>query len=177
MSRYYFAYGSNMNVERMATRGLAVVAATAGILPRMRLVFTKRATDAPHRSYANIAFAPDGQVEGVLYELASAAEINKMDPFEGSPWRYSRDVFSIQTAAGNIPAWVYVANQAMLANDLKPARWYLEHLLAGKAYLSSGYYEWLTTVQCLESESVDHHGGLLIKKNDGLPPCAVNKCE
>ncbi len=163
MSQYYFAYGSNMNPQRMATRGLSVVRALPGRLEGLQLVFTKRASDAPHRSYANVAYAPGNEVEGVLYELTNEQEIAKMDPFEGAPFRYSRDVFNVVTAEGTLPAWVYVANGAMLEMGLLPARWYLEHLLAGKAYLSEAYYHQLSLQPCLEEENIDHHGGLLVK--------------
>ncbi len=170
MSRFYFAYGSNMNPGRMQTRGLRVVSARSGRLDGLQLLFNKRATDAPHRSYANIAYAPEACVQGVLYELADTSEIHKMDPFEGAPWRYSRDVFNVMTDDTNaVPAWVYVANKAVLASGLKPARWYLEHLLAGRAYLTPDYYQRLAATPCLEDEDVDLHAGLLTKKgNSGV---------
>ena len=152
MSQYYFAYGSNMNAERMRLRGLNFSEATAGQIEHLALAFNKKAADAPHRSYANVIYRRNGLVEGVLYKLDSVAEIMKMDPFEGAPRLYSRDVYQVKTEQGHIPAWVYVANKAMLADDLLPARWYLNHLLAGQAYLSADYFKRLSEVKCLEHE-------------------------
>lgn len=138
-----------MNPERMRARGLEFDQAIAARLPQSELLFNKRAADAPHRSYANIGFHPTSVVEGVAYRLCDQRQIFKMDPFEGAPRLYSRDVFTVHSDAGPIAAWVYVANKAMLQNDLKPARWYLDHLLAGKAYLSDDYYQRLSQVECV----------------------------
>lgn len=150
MSEYYFAYGSNMDAERMAGRGLQVERALAGQLPKMKLVFNKKAYDAPYRSYANVAYWPASTVEGVLYQLSQTDEIVKMDPFEGTPRLYSREIFAVDTLEGPIHAWVYIANRALLDNSLKPERWYLNHLLAGEGYLSPEYVQMLQKVECLE---------------------------
>ena len=153
-SCFYFAYGSNMNAARMAQRGLDVQRALAGQLTSMQLLFNKRAYDEQPRAqgdvaYANIGYAPGRQVEGVLYQLSDVEEISKMDPFEGTPRFYSRELFAVQTLEGPIQAWVYVANRALLVDGLRPERWYLEHLLAGEAWLSEAYVERLQRVVCV----------------------------
>ena len=150
MSLYYFAYGSNMNQARMLARGLEYRRALAGRLPDLALAFNKQASDAPHRAYANVVYAPGQVVEGVLYELVSLDEIRKMDPFEGAPRRYSREIYRIQTVEGDIPAWVYVANRAMIRSGLKPETWYLQHLLAGSEFLTDGYRAFLAGVECCD---------------------------
>lgn len=148
MSHWYFAYGSNMNQIRMRDRGMQVVGARSGWMQNVRLVFNKRAADQDGIAYANIAHAPGDRVEGVLYELADVGEIVRMDPFEGAPRFYSRDVFPIETGqSGQQPAWVYVANRAMICEGLKPAAWYLAHLLEGRAYLSEAYFQRLVQVE------------------------------
>ena len=45
-------------------------------------------------------------------------------------------------------AWIYVANPAVIANQIKPARWYIEHLLAGRGYLSDDYWQRINLVEC-----------------------------
>lgn len=134
----------------MRQRGLLFSEARAASLDNMRLLFNKRAADAPHRSYANIAYQPGSRVEGVAYRLDTDAEIFKMDPFEGAPRLYSRDVFVLDTAEGPLAAWVYVANKAMISPNLKPAKWYLQHLLEGRDFLSEAYYQQLCQVECVE---------------------------
>ena len=143
---FYFAYGSNMNPARMRSRGLAFSEAMAGRLEGYALCFDKRAHDRPGRSYANIRYQRGGVVEGVLYRLAHEDEIWKMDPFEGTPIFYSRERMPVMTARGVQPAWVYVANPAMREEGLWPSRSYLEHLLAGREFLSPAYWEALAAV-------------------------------
>ena len=143
---YYFAYGSNMNPARMRSRGLQFDEARAGQLSGFALCFNKRAHDRPERSYANIRYQRDGVVEGVLYRLSHADEIRKMDPFEGTPIFYSRERMPVITAQGVIAAWVYVANPAMREEGLWPTRAYLEHLLAGREFLSESYWQALAAV-------------------------------
>lgn len=152
MSEYYFAYGSNMNADRMIARGLRFERALSGRIHGLGLAFNKRCALQSHRAYANVIYAPDSCVEGVLYQLSEADEIFKMDPFEGSPRLYSRDVYWVDTAEGPIAAWVYVANRAMISEGIQPERWYLDHLLAGKVYLSAEYYQTLLQIACCDDE-------------------------
>lgn len=140
---WYFAYGSNMNPARMRARGLSVGEAMAGRLPGYALCFNKRAVDRPGCAYANIRHQRDGVVEGVLYRLSTLDEIAKLDPFEGTPVYYSRERLPILSARGVQPAWVYIANPVFREDGLLPARDYLEHLLAGREFLSAAYWSTL----------------------------------
>ncbi|MFA5493429.1 MAG: gamma-glutamylcyclotransferase family protein [Porticoccaceae bacterium] len=149
---FYFAYGSNMNPERMAERGLDVVEALPGRLRDMALRFNKRSRRDPRWACANIAWSRGDVVEGVLYHLADERQIVKMDPFEGAPFYYSRERFPIITAGGVVPAWTYVANRAHLDDGALPLRWYLEHLLAGREFLSAEYLARLEATTCLDEE-------------------------
>lgn len=142
-----------MNEARMQARGLSYTRVLAGSLPGLALAFNKQAADAPYRSYANVVYAPESKVEGVLYELCDADEIYKMDPFEGTPRLYSREIYFIHTAEGAIASWVYVANAALLKEGLKPETWYMRHLLEGQPYLSDDYYQQLCDVECLDHAS------------------------
>ena len=143
MVSWYFAYGSNMNPARMLARGLDFEQRIAGVLPRFQMRFNKAAVGKPGIAYANIVYQPAAAVEGVLYQLADSQAIEVMDQYEGSPVRYSREVYSIKTADSSVNAWVYVANPAMLADQLLPESRYVDHLLAGKDLISSEYCQWL----------------------------------
>ncbi|MBV1914883.1 MAG: gamma-glutamylcyclotransferase [Pseudomonadales bacterium] len=147
---YYFAYGSNMNSARVVERGLEFSALFPATLDNVELCFNKRAVKNPDMAYANVIYSQESHVEGVVYQLSDTCQINKMDYFEGSPVRYSRELFWVRKPDGSkIAAWVYVANQAMLADGLRPASWYLEHLLAGEQYLTPAYFEKLSkTLTC-----------------------------
>lgn len=139
MTRFYFAYGSNMNPARLHDRGLAFRRRLAGRIPGLGLRFNKRASDRPGCAYANVVYAPDACVEGVLYELSDGYRIADMDAFEGTPRLYSRDIWWVTSRLGRLPAWMYVANPAVLADGLRPEAWYLQHLLAGRDCLSPAY--------------------------------------
>jgi len=137
----YFAYGSNMNPERVRKRGLRFTAVEGAVLANVRLVFDKASRRHPHAAHANIAYAPGETVEGALFRLASADEILKMDPFERAPWNYGRDAVQVRAGDAAHWAWTYFANPAVRRNGLHPPASYLAHMLAGKDYLSAGYFD------------------------------------
>lgn len=159
MTDWYFAYGSNMNPARMEARGLAVIDVQGGHLKGFELCFNKRATGKTNIAYANIGYCPHRIVEGVLYQLQTPDDIALMDPFEGNPVRYSREVFKIFTESGSVDAWVYVANAAYVADELLPEEQYLRHLQAGRRWHSAEYQDWLLnhpTATCEENTSSTH---------------------
>jgi hypothetical protein len=78
-----------------------------------------------------------------------------MDPYEGYPIRYSRQALPIVCGAHQVNAWVYIANEEFIKTGLKPAEWYLEHLLAGREFLTTAYFEELTTVECLPNSRIE----------------------
>lgn len=141
MSDFYFAYGSNMNPARMRARGLSVAGYWPARLPGYTLRFNKRAHNKTGIAYANIAYAPDDAVQGVLYQLAAGTEIALMDHYEGTPVRYSREKFCVCTDVGASWAWVYVANPAYIGTQLSVEQAYLEHLLSAGDLLAADYRE------------------------------------
>lgn len=175
----YFAYGSNMNPDRVRERGVEFVHASAAALPGFTLVFDKTSRHHEGVGHANLRYAPGSRVEGVLYWLATRDEIGKMDRFESTPVNYSREVVRVlvshqvlpgdpvQAATGHPPprapgviagdaqamvdTWTYFANPAVRSASLKPPRSYLNHLLAGRSYLSDEYYAMLERWPCEEN--------------------------
>ena len=152
---YYFAYGSNMNPERVKLRGMAIKGYVGGQLSDYRLAFNKRSTIFPGAAAANIMVAHGQVVEGVIYELESLTTIESMDPFEGYPVRYSRHIVPIVTERGVLNSWVYTANEDYIQEGLQPAKWYLEHLLAGREFLSESYYQNLSKVIPLPDSDIE----------------------
>lgn len=140
---HYFAYGSNMNPARVAERGLRTLEVGPALLANFELCFDKTSAAHAGSGHANIRFAREAQVEGVAYRLADAREIEKMDPFERAPINYGRDVVRISTPEGEIWAWTYFANAAVRSDGLFPTADYLSHLLAGRDFLSEGYWQHL----------------------------------
>ncbi|HJL52951.1 MAG: gamma-glutamylcyclotransferase family protein [Pseudomonadales bacterium] len=149
---YYFAYGSNMNVARMQERQMDFDHAEGGVLSDFRLAFNKRSTKQIGVASANVVHCAGSCVEGVVYRLLDSDCIARMDPYEGYPLRYDRRQLPIQLSGGDQQsAWVYIANPDYIDETLKPARWYLNHLLAGREHLSESYYQQLLQVPCNET--------------------------
>jgi hypothetical protein len=150
VSHFYFAYGSNMNPQRVAARGLRFNHVCGASLAGVRLAFDKQSREQPSGGHANLAFARDERVEGVLYALHDDAEIARMDRFERAPINYSREIVVVTTAHAGVAAWTYFANPAVTRAGLRPERAYLEHLLAGQPYLSRDYFDRLSRVRCVD---------------------------
>ena len=165
----YFAYGSNMNPARVRERGIRFHRATGAWIDGYALAFDKVSRRHDRLGHANLVVAPGERVEGVLYWLEGAGEIEKMDRFESAPVNYSREIVQVRvrgpvpteasTAAlepesfesRGVVTWTYFANPAVRRHGLLPPRSYLEHLLAGRPYLSTEYYARLSRWPCEET--------------------------
>ena len=141
ISRWYYAYGSNMNAQRVLKRSLEFDLVVAGRVPGLGLRFNKQSKEHPDCGHANLVYAPHETAQGVLYRLTSDDMIERMDPFERAPVNYSRECLQVQTDQGTIVSWVYFANPAVLREGLVPSQNYLNHLLEGQPYLSADYYQ------------------------------------
>lgn len=137
-----------MDADRVRQRGLRVIQRRGATLANYRLVFDKVAGNQPGVGHANVVRATGEAVEGVLYDLASAIEIQKMDPFEQAPVNYTREAVAVSVGAKTVWTWTYFANRARRAANLRPAQEYLDHLLAGSDLLSKPYSEGLRAVEC-----------------------------
>ncbi len=120
----YFAYGSNLKVERLEERvgevGLAGIAALGG----HRLSFAKRGKDGSGKACCEEA--PGEQVWGALYEL-SDEQLSRLDAFE---WGYSRAVVSVDREPdGASLAVTYRAEH--FTDDPVPYEWYKQLLVEG----------------------------------------------
>ena len=150
MSRFYFAYGSNMNPDRVTVRGLRFDAVDGASLDGVRLAFDKQSREHPATGHSSLAFDRPSRVEGVLYRLRDDDEIARMDRYERTPINYSREIVVVTVDDARVAAWTYFANPAVTRSGLRPERAYLEHLLAGKSYLSPDYYDRLRRVRCFD---------------------------
>ncbi|MBT6893526.1 MAG: gamma-glutamylcyclotransferase [Gammaproteobacteria bacterium] len=152
---HYFAYGSNMNPDRVRQRKMSFESADSGQLFDYSLRFNKRSVKYPGAAAANVMAVSKGVTEGVVYRLVDPTQIEMMDPYEGYPVLYNRTALPIVTRAGVVDAWVYIANEDHVTEGLAPARWYLNHLLAGRDYLSVPYFESLCQTRCLHDSDIE----------------------
>jgi|LSQX01.2.fsa_nt_gb gamma-glutamylcyclotransferase len=146
----YFAYGSNMNPQRMRERKINYTSRIAASLQGYSLKFNKVASRNPlEEGYANIVPEAKGVVEGVLYEIQEA-DLKNLDKYEGYPDNYDRQKVKVLTVTGQEEAIAYIACPDKIREGLKPAREYLVHLLAAKDMLSEDYYRKLLCYDTLD---------------------------
>lgn len=127
----YFAYGSNLLVERMRDRGAAFVAVRPAVLREHRLVFDKRGADGTAR--ANVTPSAGGVVYGVVYDLPDDG-LEALAVFEGG-----YDLAEVRVeVAGEDGAVEQVTAAAFVARlnrrtSAPPARSYVALILQGLA--------------------------------------------
>ncbi len=147
---WYFAYGSNMDLNRMLTREAPFTQIKKGRVYGQRLVFNKIADGYPGYGYANIVPEHGFDVMGVLYEVNESG-LMELDKNEGvSSNHYFRSQIEVLLDDGSsIEAVVYLAHPSRVKDGLFPTHSYMEHLYKGlnilgdegKAYLDHAYHE------------------------------------
>ena len=147
MGVVYFAYGSNMDFNRLEEREVYFELIGLGILEDYTLKFNKIASKRSGAGYANIVKQKGSRVEGLLFSIAN---IDKLDRFEGFPTHYKKETLKIQHANSVVDATVYVAAADWVSDNLKPERVYLNRLLAAKDFLSEAYFDFLESTKTID---------------------------
>ena len=151
---WYFAYGSNMNAlrlfeERLKPEGVGAGERIAGRLNGWRLAFNKQGR-VPGTGAGNIVLAPGEVVHGTL-NLLPAKGFEVLDHYEGvAGGHYERRTVPVLRGDTGVPveAITYVA--LLTAEDLRPTRAYLSHLLAGQDLLPADYFRRLSETLTLD---------------------------
>ena len=140
-TKWYFAFGSNMDRARMFQRKAIWNYCCSGLLANHKLVFNKKSKKAG-QGFANIIKSKKHQVEGILYRLEDSHLYKNLDKFECAGVHYNRVEKRVRRSDGQyITAFMYVA--ILTSNNLKPTEEYLNHLLKGERYLSPDYLSYL----------------------------------
>jgi gamma-glutamylcyclotransferase (GGCT)/AIG2-like uncharacterized protein YtfP len=149
----YFAYGSNMNQERLEWRIGKVKKIGTTRIPLYRLEFN---CGTASRYFANMVMTGRSSdfIEGVLYEV-SEIQLRQLDAFEGCPYAYQKFVYQGHTS--DIYAYICI-NPLYKPIDLqaKVEKDYLLHILKGCAEnnLSHTYnLVWSTYKHVLQEKS------------------------
>lgn len=154
---YYFAYGSNMNPDRVRERELATVGEPENaFLNNFELRFNKISRYRKGSGAANVNPRYGAVVHGVAYQLTESAAIESMDYFERAPEDYGREVVFVRIEGADsaegprtVPAWTYIAKPHVVDESLKPTRGYIAHLLASP-FLSDKERTQYQQVNCLD---------------------------
>lgn len=149
----YFAYGSNMNAERLRARlareGHQLLGRRRATLRDYRLVFNKRSSFEAGVGYANIEPCPAAVVEGTLNDMSEEA-LALLDRIELVPVHYRRARLEVQDwdKGSAVLAWTYVGQPPMLCPRVRPTRDYIGHLLQAGDVLPDQYLGSLAEVEC-----------------------------
>lgn len=155
----YFAYGSNLDHDRLEERLGAVDRSTArpARLLGHRLTFDKVSRTAG--GAATFEPWPGAVVEGVLWDLGPG-QFDVLDRIEGVPGHYRRTQLDVLVGPVRTTAWAYVAQPDRIRPGLRPTASYLGHLLRGGGWLSPAYLDRLQRVETdgVESDGVESDG-------------------
>lgn len=124
MTKYYLAYGSNLNMSEMKKRCPFSVPIGSTIIPNYRLVF---------RGIENISFLSIEPCEGSevpvgVYQIFPEDEAN-LDLYEGVPTLYSKETIEVELYGKPLEAIVYIMNPKYSYN--LPSEYYLARCLNG----------------------------------------------
>ncbi|KAL9988441.1 hypothetical protein ACROYT_G002886 [Oculina patagonica] len=155
---YYFAYGPEMNPNRMAIY-LRREPKTRlwGILFGFQLKFNKRGTSNEAGGFPNIEFNPEHSVEGCVYAITDT-ELTMLDNCMGYPKHYARVVFPVWmlnctspsehgVAQHCVPAVLYVAQDEWVTHDSSQkldCRYSVSQCVKASDILTPNYVQFLT---------------------------------
>jgi gamma-glutamylcyclotransferase len=124
MRRIYFAYGSNMKVERLIKRAPSAKTLGRAIISDKQVVFNKLSKTGSGK--ANIVDTPRKTTWGVLFEI-DVTDIPKLDNAEEGYKR--QNILVVDDNQISVRAFTYVAMKKK--DGLKPFDWYLTLMIQG----------------------------------------------
>ena len=137
---FYFAYGSNMNPERMQERGVPFDQCLPATLPGHALAFNKRGQGGAE-AYAHAMQEQGQDLPGLLYRVSDRG-MQALDRYEGvHGGHYHRVAMNVDLGkvhglpSKRTKAWVYFAGEAHIEEGLPVSKRYLAHIRRGHAIL------------------------------------------
>ncbi|XP_066293696.1 uncharacterized protein [Branchiostoma lanceolatum] len=156
---FYFAYGADMNPDRMATYlGSEIEERRWGLLYGFDILFNKKGFDRAAGSFPNIEFNPLRSVEGCVYVMTQD-QLSVLDSHMGYPQHYAKAVLPVwvsncadPTALGVaqycVPAVMYIAQDEWTEETLTTDCSYsVGQCLQGGDLLTPGYIRHLEQLQ------------------------------
>jgi gamma-glutamylcyclotransferase len=146
-----FAYGSNMNLNRLTKRVPSAVKVSNVFLPRYKLVCNKISNDGSAKANIIKTDVPAEVVWGVLFSIDSY-EKALLDKAEGLGKGYNDDTLTFfDEANDSYAAQAYLADSKSIDNNLLPYDWYKEFIVTGAVQnkLPAGYISQLQSITCI----------------------------
>ncbi len=126
---WYFAYGSNLSIERMERRTGQTHERRLAFLDGYRFAFNQRGKDG--HTHANIVPSAGSRVWGAIYRCDADA-LARLDHFEGvADGQYERRTVQVMSDKRTESAVAYIAGVACTGPDGQPTMEYLAHILVG----------------------------------------------
>ena len=125
-SKFYIAYGSNLNLEQMAHRCPTAEVVGAATLRGWRLWFRGGNGGA----VATVERERGCEVPVLVWRLQPNDEHN-LDLYEGYPSFYRKETLRISVSGKRMSAMVYIMNAPYREHLASPSRLYLEGILEG----------------------------------------------
>lgn len=130
MSRYYIAYGSNLNLGQMAARCPCAKVASASMLENYRLLFR----GAHEGAVATVEPADGGSVPVLVWEITPTDEA-ALDRYEGFPFLYRKEEINVPLTGETVSAMIYIMTEGRPAG--RPSCHYYSVILEG--YNTAGF--------------------------------------
>lgn len=150
----YFAYGSNMLLQRLKSRCGSVRFHCIASVPGYEIAFIKKSKDRSGKATLLPTTAEAARIYGVVFQI-DENEIKALDAFEGRGSGYERiDDFRVETEIGAefLIVSTYIAASEHLDSLLQPYDWYLDLIVAGaeQAELPETYIQMLRATAAIE---------------------------
>jgi len=126
-----FAYGSNMNANRLKQRVPSAIKICNASLPGYKFAFNKRSNDGSGKGNIQQTNVDGDTVAGVVFEI-NETEKPALDAVEGLGNGYNQTVVDLLDENGEtFQAQVYIADESAVDNALLPYDWYKEFVVTG----------------------------------------------
>ena len=126
--KYYFAYGSNMNLDQMEYRCPDAEVVGRAVLKDYRLVFRGNRNG---NGVASVVPEQGKEVQGLLWKITPRCE-RSLDFYEGYPRLYGKEEIKVQTKTGEVAnVAVYIMNEPYQSQPALPCDYYLKGILDG----------------------------------------------
>lgn len=156
-----FAYGSNMNLNRLTKRVPSAVKVANAFLTGHKIVCNKISNDGSAKANVIETDVPDEIVWGVLFSI-DRSEKYLLDKAEGLGKGYIEGILTLFDETNNsYAAQIYIGDSNFLDNTLLPYDWYKEFIVSGAIQnkLPAEYILQLQSIACIR----DHDEARRIK--------------